>query len=59
MSKRHRKSRNFGSEAGNDVMALMPDFDPALMEAPRGKRPKGKAWGKHKRANQKSAYWDT
>ena len=55
MSKRHRKTKDFNAEG---VEGQLPDFDPGLMEAPRGKRPKGKAWGKHKRANQKSAYYD-
>ena len=55
MSKRHRKTKDFGADGAEE---LHPGFDPGLMEAPRGKRPKGKAWGKHKRANQKSAYYD-
>ena len=55
MSKRHRKTKDFAPMAGE---AAMPDYDPSLMEAPKGKRPKGKAWGKHKRENRKSAYYD-
>ena len=57
MSKRHRKFKDFGSD-DDTQQGMMPEADPGLMEAPRGKRPKGKAWGKHKRANQKSAYYD-
>ena len=56
MSKRHRKTKDFAPT--DDAPALSPGFDPSLMEAPRGKRPKGKAWGKHKRENRKSAYYD-
>ena len=55
MSKRHRKTKDFGQ---TDDAVLSGTFDPSLMEAPRGKRPKGKAWGKHKRENRKSAYYD-
>ncbi len=57
MSKRRRKTKDFSTNA-TDLETGLPAFDPGLMEAPRGKRPKGKAWGKHKRANQKSAYYD-
>ncbi len=57
MSKRRRKTKDFTMRP-DDLPVGLPEFDPSLMEAPRGKRPKGKAWGKHKRANQKSAYYD-
>jgi len=50
MSKRHRKTRMF-----DDEIVDVPDDD---LEAPKTKRPKGKDWGKARRSNQKSAYWD-
>ncbi|MEM7730964.1 MAG: hypothetical protein AAF311_17190 [Pseudomonadota bacterium] len=50
MSKRHRKTRMF-----DDVVL---DMDFVDFEAPKGKRPKGKDWGKARRSNKKAAYWD-
>lgn len=50
MSKRHRKTRMFD----DDVV----EAEPVGLEAPKTKRPKGKDWGKARRSNQKTAYWD-
>lgn len=50
MSKRRRKNQIFDE----------PVFDMGFedMEATKTKRPKGKDWGKARRSNKKSAYWD-
>ena len=50
MSKRHRKNRMF-----DDVVV---DVNVEKFQAPKSKRPKGKDWGKARRSNPKSAYWD-
>ncbi|WP_298913282.1 hypothetical protein [uncultured Algimonas sp.] len=50
MSKRRRKTRMF------DDPVIETGFEG--YEAPKSKRPKGKDWGKARRSNQKSAYWD-
>ena len=58
MSKRHRKSKNFlNSQSGEeDIAADRMDLDPDMLEAPKGKKPRGK----HRREahKQKRAYYD-
>lgn len=51
MSKRHKKTKSFMS-AGDDAVALYGMAD--ALEAPRGKKPKGK----HRRETHKRAYYD-
>lgn len=54
MSKRHQKSRLVVQELDFDQNTYAMDFD--LYEAPRGKKPKGKA--KRRQASHKTAYYD-
>lgn len=59
MSKRHKKMKMFAETLPDqDFGDEARGFDPEALQAPKGKRLRGKAGGKAKRANQKTAYYD-
>lgn len=57
MSKRHKKMKMF-AQTLPEGEGNHGDFDPDALQAPKGKRPRGKGWGKAKRASHKTAYYD-
>ena len=57
MSKRHKKMKMFSQNLAEET-DVFGDFDPEALQAPKGKRPRGKGWGKAKRASHKTAYYD-
>lgn len=55
MSKRHKKTKLiFSSLSEGPLDPLVYGYDLDVLDAPRGKRPKGK----HRRSTHKSAYYD-